>query len=176
MTKTQIAIKTMSGLYSIEYPWVWQHTTFDGRPCRKRYKPTVNKDGYPCISVRRRKLGICMKATIHQIVAHQKYGDNMFGKGCLCRHLDSDKSNFRPDNIVLGTKLDNYNDNTPAVKALIISSVRKAGLSRRRFSMGEAAEIRELHKKGFSIGQIAKEKECAKNTIRYLILNFTYGS
>lgn len=46
----------------------------------------------------------------HRLQAYQKYGDNMFEKGLVCRHIDGDKLNNSYDNIVIGTQSENMMD------------------------------------------------------------------
>ena len=46
----------------------------------------------------------------HRVVAYKKYGDVMFEKGVVVRHLDGDKRNSSPGNLILGSRSDNSQD------------------------------------------------------------------
>lgn len=46
----------------------------------------------------------------HRLQAYQKYGDAIYSKGIVVRHLNSDKTNNSIDNIAIGTNRDNIMD------------------------------------------------------------------
>ena len=46
----------------------------------------------------------------HRLQAYQKYGDVIYSKGIVVRHLDGDKTNNSLDNIAIGTNRDNVMD------------------------------------------------------------------
>lgn len=50
----------------------------------------------------------------HRVIAFRKYGSIVFEKGILVRHLDGNKINNSPDNLVIGTNQDNVNDHVTA--------------------------------------------------------------
>lgn len=68
----------------------------------------ICRDGYVRTSL---KVGGRNKMLFaHRVQAFQKYGDKIYTKGLLVRHLDGNKSNNHVDNIVLGTNRDNSMD------------------------------------------------------------------
>jgi len=46
----------------------------------------------------------------HRLQAYQKYGEAIYYKGIMVRHLDGDKTNNSIDNIAIGTNRDNQMD------------------------------------------------------------------
>jgi len=55
---------------------------------------------------------------VHKLQAYQKFGDAMFTPGVLVRHLDENAFNNHPDNIALGTPVDNAMDRQPRARQL----------------------------------------------------------
>ena len=43
----------------------------------------------------------------HRLAAYQKFGDLIYKDGIECRHVDGNKANFKPDNIILGSHAQN---------------------------------------------------------------------
>lgn len=75
-------------------------------------KGRVNSVGYLSSSV---QLKYCkINAAHHRIQAYQKYGDKVFEKGIVCRHLDEIKLNNSCKNIAIGSCFDNSMD-TPKI-------------------------------------------------------------
>jgi hypothetical protein len=171
---TRTAIEIASKCYSFNYPFVCQINTADGRPLKSPYIPKVCKSGYPVISFRRRKLGITMKILVHQIVAYQKYGEKMFQEELLCRHKNNDKTDFRSENIILGTSLDNHNDNPIEMKRELIRNGKKSARSLRTFTDQQVREIRSLYQNGHSVRSLSGKYNVAFNTIRYMVKRLLY--
>ncbi len=148
--------------------------TSDGRPLKEKYIPKCNKKGYPVISVRMRKQGIDQKVLVHQVVAHQKFGDTMYTDGILCRHLDNDKGNFNSDNIVLGTSKDNWDDNTLETKEAIAKIAENAGKARRVLCEEDIQTAVHMRAKGSFYRQIATALDVSQSTIYYALSGKTY--
>ena len=51
--------------------------------------------------------------SLHRFQAWLKYGDVIYQKGIVCRHLDGNSGNNTVENLVLGTPQDNSMDRTP---------------------------------------------------------------
>lgn len=51
-----------------------------------------------------------VKIMAHRLMAYQKYGNNIFEKGIVVRHLDGNSSNNSNENIAIGTYSDNRMD------------------------------------------------------------------
>jgi len=67
-----------------------------------------DKDGYCRFSVR--FLGEVIHVAVHRLQCYQKYGNKLFEKGIVCRHLDSNPSNNNYHNLSIGTQSDNMMD------------------------------------------------------------------
>ena len=60
--------------------------------------------------------GNALSVPIHRLVAYSKYGDKIFEKGIQVRHLDNNRMNNRPENISIGTRMDNIQDTPTHVR------------------------------------------------------------
>ncbi len=170
MNKSQIAIKEAAKRYRFDWPLIVPIETSNGRPVGKPYIPKINRRGYPVISVRMRKLDISIRIQVHQIVAYQKYGDNMFSPGILCRHLNNDKKDFSSDNIAIGTPKDNYEDNPESYKTMF-----RTFRGNRKLTKEQVIEIRTAAANGKSFGGLMKEYNVSRNTVRYIVRRLTYA-
>ena len=74
--------------------------------CRK-YRVS-NKSKY--IHVGFKHEGKHIRVLAHRLQAYIKYGDAIYEKGIVVRHLDGNPRNNRYENIGIGTCLDNWND------------------------------------------------------------------
>ena len=108
---------------------------------------------------------------IHKLKAYYLYGDKMFASGIEVRHLDGNSMNCSDSNIVLGTSSQNHMDTLPEKR---IAHAKKAALHTRKFTDGEAAEIRKINKFGIGYGRIAKMYRVCKSTIAYIVQNKMY--
>ena len=69
---------------------------------------SIHKKGYRCIG--HRINGVTTNIPVHRLQAYIKFGDKIYTKGLLVRHLDGDKLNNSYNNIELGTYSDNRMD------------------------------------------------------------------
>lgn len=67
-----------------------------------------NKQGYVKCTVSVDGKNITLFA--HRLMAYQKFKDRIYEKGNVVRHLDNNKRNNKPENIEIGTCLDNLTD------------------------------------------------------------------
>ena len=74
----------------------------------------VNDNGYIYIGIRINNK--TKKVAAHRLQAFKKFGDKMFEKGILVRHLDGNPSNNSWDNIEIGTNSDNMMDMSSEVR------------------------------------------------------------
>ena len=74
--------------------------------CRK-YR-VENKSKYIHIGFKYK--GKHIRVLAHRLQAYIKYGDVIYGKGIVVRHLDGNPKNNKLENIAIGNQLDNWND------------------------------------------------------------------
>jgi hypothetical protein len=175
MRKYQIAVMDIAERYKFEYPYVIPLKSLNGR-LKQPYIPCcINDRGYPCISYRNRPLDIDMKIEIHRVIGFQKFGDKIFEKNLVCRHLNNNKLDFSLDNIQIGTVLDNCNDNSAIIREKINLQCKENGRNKRKLSDKEVLELKEKHNQGQSYSSLAKTYKISKSTVFYIIKNQTYA-
>ena len=174
-TNTRIATEEVAKRYQFEHPWVIPIETSDGRPVGEPYIPKLGTTGYPVVSFRSRKRGICQRVQIHQAVLYQIHGDAVFASGVVCRHKNSIKTDFSQNNLVLGSPKNNYDDNTAATKQRLLLAAKAAAVARRSLSDNEVRAIRKLRISGVSYHKIAEQYGVCKTTIRFIMSGRTYA-
>ena len=93
-----------SGYEVSDHGRVRSYRTLQGHPCKKpRIMKLMVVQGYLHI-----KLGRSFQSTVHRLVAAAFLGP--CPEGMECRHLDGDRLNARLDNLIYGTKAENYDD------------------------------------------------------------------
>lgn len=96
---------------------------------------TVNEDGslsparsittyqkYPSFNFRCE--GVNFHVHVHRLAAYLKFGAVMFEENILIRHEDNNKENSRPDNLLLGTPVHNWQDNSEETKQKCMSNLK----------------------------------------------------
>lgn len=83
---------------------------------------TISKVGYKCFKIR--ISGKIETIFVHRLCAYKKYGYEALLCECI-RHLDGDKLNNKPDNIVLGSSKDNQLDIPKKLRLSRCNSIRK---------------------------------------------------
>lgn len=86
-------------------------------------KVRMNTAGYPCLSrvvLTDKELsllpGCGHLVLIHRLVAAKKYNRPIL-RGEIVRHIDGDKTNYRPYNLVIGSQSDNAGDHVSLIKS-----------------------------------------------------------
>jgi hypothetical protein len=74
---------------------------------RKLY---TNKNGYLFFSVRFNNIKHPKNIPVHRLQAYQKFGDTIFDKNVVVRHLDGNPQNNSYENIGIGTQSENMYD------------------------------------------------------------------
>jgi hypothetical protein len=101
---------------------------------------------------------------IHRLQAYQKFGDKIYEKGIVVRHLNGDRYDNSYDNIGIGTIIDNKND---IPKELISIN---CGQIKRKYSKEIVENIRKDYENGLSYSSImTKYHITSKGTIHYII-------
>lgn len=126
----------------------------------------------PKISYKRFNFRGC-KIQVHHLIAMQKFGiEWLFGE-LLVRHKNDNSLDNSIDNIILGTKSDNWYDMSEDKKEKIIKSTTKAHEARRLFSNEQIRTIRNS-KDVKTYKQLAIEFNCNIETIRSIVKLRTY--
>jgi hypothetical protein len=109
---------------------------------------------------------------VHRLVAYEKFGDKIFEKGVVVRHLDGNPLNNLPDNIEIGTQHDNMMDRSKdcRIKTAVIASYVN-----RSFTDEEVCNICNDRKKGFTYDKLIKKYNTSKSTLSYLFNNALYA-
>ena len=101
---------------------------------------------------------------IHRLQAYQKFGDKIYEKGIVVRHLNGDRYDNSYDNIDIGTNKDNKND---IPKELV--SINCGHISR-KYSKETIESIRKDYENGMSYSNIMiKYNISSKGTVHYII-------
>ena len=102
--------------------------------------------------------------TYHRFQAYCKYGDKIYEKGILVRHLDGNPTNNSASNIALGTQSDNMFDQPKEVR------IRKASNANKVYSDELVEQIIKDHENGLSYREIMnKYNISSKGTLSYII-------
>lgn len=108
---------------------------------------------------------------VHRLVAFQKFGEAVFEKGIVVRHLDGNPQNNDPDNIDIGTRSENELDRP---KKLRISKAIKAGRANSNLEDDDIRKIRSMFSDGAMLKQIMDKYGIAKSTASYIKNRVTY--
>lgn len=108
----------------------------------------------------------------HRVQAFQKFGHQIFDHGIQVRHLNGDPSDNSWGNIAIGTQSDNMMDR-PAAKRKAIA--KKAAEVLRKLTNEGAAELRILHRQGWTYRELMARFKIAKSTVSYIVNGRTYS-
>ena len=129
----------------------------------------VSKNGYPYFRLHHRRQNMIGWVFLHRFVAYAKFGEAIFQPKIQVRHLDCNKLNFHPDNLDIGTALQNFNDNTPAMLVKHKRAGAKGSNSLRKFSKAEILSIRKSRINGMAYKDICVKYGCCKSTVSEII-------
>lgn len=107
----------------------------------------------------------------HRIIAFKKFGMDLFNKNLICRHIDGNKMNWHPDNLMLGTHKDNYYDMPISYRD---ESITKKNLNNRKHSDTDIIRIRELLQLNKTHSEIAKLFNCSSGSIYQIATGKSY--
>jgi hypothetical protein len=143
-------------------------------PKGKEIKLSDNYKGYPKINVYINRK--CFTVPIHKLVAYEKFGHAMFGKGIQVRHLNGNKWDFTFENIEIGTQSDNRRD-IPIEQRQ--ESGYKSNLKNRKLSQEQVQKIRNDYlsssKKWGFITKTSIEYNISLTAAKNLIRGKTYN-
>lgn len=92
--------------------------TPDGRP-----RKITNYNNYPSFNFRFE--GSNFHIHMHRLAAYCKYGDVIFEKNILVRHLNNKKDDCRFSNLKIGTPAHNWEDNSQATKEKMLANLKR---------------------------------------------------
>lgn len=124
--------------------------------------------GYLRIGLRIKDYNIPKSVKVHKLQAYQKYGNKIFEKGIVVRHLDGNPLNNSWDNIAIGTPSDNQRDRSKECRknSATIASRKMQDNSR---SYGERCLIYEDLKNGIPYTEIMnKHNISSKGTLSFM--------
>lgn len=114
----------------------------------------TEESGYYYITIRIPDSKIPVKIRIHRLQAYKKFGDKIFEKGIVVRHLNGNSKNNCYDNIEIGTQSENMYDKSINERNPIKFENRD-----------NKDEILNLIIKGNSITSISKEFDVPRSTL-----------
>lgn len=106
-----MSVKNFNRLEAVAYAKGYR-VTEDGRllnPAGRQLAGAVSDSGYPRFRYAKKSAQVFA----HRLAAYQQFGDSIYVEGIECRHRDNNRTNFRPDNITLGTHSQNMMDQSP---------------------------------------------------------------
>ena len=110
------------------------------------------------------------KIQVHHLVAMQKYGVEWLLGNLLVRHKNNDSLDNTFDNIILGTKSDNWHDIPIEKREIHLGKVHKAS---RIFTDDQVREIR-TNKDKLSLKKMADKYNCSIHTVRFVKYRKSY--
>jgi hypothetical protein len=132
----------------------------------KRINPHIRKTGYLWFHIRVESHLI--EIPYHRLQAYQKYGDRIYKKGIVVRHLDNNKQNNSRNNIAIGTIQQNNLDNPKELRQRIAQT---GGDANRKFNH---ENVIAMHNWGLSYKEIMEYTGIhSKGTISWIINHST---
>lgn len=104
--------------------------------------------------------------------AYQKYGDAVFGKNIVVRHLDGNSENDSWDNIAIGTQSENMMDKSKEER---IKSAKIAASHLRKFTNQQIRDIRKRKEEGFFLSAIGREFGIGKGHVSDIVNRKLYS-
>jgi len=121
-----------------------------------------NSGGYYRIKIREN--GSLINCSTHRLQAYQKYGEDIYKSGIVCRHLNGDSLDNSIDNIVIGTHSDNMMDRKQEDR------IAKATYASSFIKVHNHDEIISFYNKSKSYNKTMKEFNISsKGTLHYII-------
>jgi len=123
----------------------------------RRLKWQYDKKGYPRITVSRDN-----KQHVHKLICIAFHGPRP--DGLECRHLDGNKKNSNPDNLVWGTQAENQAD----------ARLHGADIIGAKLNYAKVGKIRELSKQGLTINELAEIYGVTPSNISHILRGITW--
>lgn len=129
-----------------------------------------DKDGYHFFSFVLGSLRFNIRC--HRLLAYEKYGEKMFEKGIVVRHLNNINTDNSWDNVVIGTVRENEMDKPLELRRRVAAQIAQPG---RKYTDYFIQEVRaERASSGMSYEKLAKKFNLPTPSVAYLIVNNNY--
>lgn len=112
----------------------------------------------------------------HNMVAYCKYGEAAFAPGIETRHKDGNRLNNTPNNILIGTRLENIMDMAPEQRS---AKCKDKPSKKRMLSSEQVQEIRDVYARGLIWGEctkLAKKFGVTSTTVSEIGKGHTYNA
>lgn len=106
----------------------------------------------------------------HKLVAYKKFGNKLFKADCV-RHLDGNCLNNDPDNLDLGTTLQNIMDRSPEDRQ---KHAQKAANAQKKLTKDQIASLLKDREGGMKYKDLCAKYGIAKSTVSYIVNGKTY--
>lgn len=158
--------------------------TEDGRLINAEGRELVvkrrGKQRYPTFSLNDKRIsksGV-FGIPVHRFAGYCFYGDKIFNKDLVLRHLDANTENISKENLVLGTHSDNNLDKPKSTRIRAAKKARSAQGYRPHNAKLEDAQVREIrarYNNGESGYSISEDYGVSAQTIYYIIKGKRYA-
>lgn len=125
----------------------------------------IDNNGYKKFSLRAPGLSNG-EVAFHRLQAFQKYGNQIFEKGIVVRHFDSDKLNNSFSNILIGTHSENMMDIDPCIR---LKRASHASSFIRKYDKNEVKAFYQKHRSYSKT--MSKFKISSKGTLHFILNN-----
>lgn len=127
------------------------------------------RNGYMTFTVKMPKSRHNIGVKFHRLQAYKNFGELIFKKDIVCRHLDGNPLNNTKDNILIGTPRQNMMDQSKEVR---MRKSLNAAKHLRRFSDSKMKEVLSFYEKCKSYKKTMEEFDISsKGTLNYMINN-----
>lgn len=141
------------------------------------FKKSSIKNGYMCYGTRLYNKNVHLKH--HRLLAYELFGEDIFKKGIVVRHINGNRLDNYPENIKIGTTRDNYYDMTPeqintGINVLIKNSNTICVEINRVFDDNTVLKILEDRKNGYTYKELCKKYNTHRSTLNYFFNKSKY--
>lgn len=120
-------------------------------------------NGYKCFNIRD-KSNKTVRVAYHRFQAYFKFGNKIYEKGMVVRHLDGNSLNNSIFNLEIGTQYDNIMDQSKEVR------IKKASNANKVYSDEIVKQIMEDREKGLTYKDLMKKYNISsKGTLSFII-------
>ena len=142
-------------------------------PKGKIRKDGIDSKGYRAFSItfKRGDKIIKTKVSTHQLIAYQKFGAKALSEGILVRHKDGVATNNHPDNILIGTDLNNYHDRSTKLRKLDAVKISK---TLRKLTDQQVFDLRSDRLNGMKLSDLHEKYSICAYTCNNILKGVTY--